>query len=101
MNIFHAISSATALFEQGKAVKGATVLTNVEAGSAMLYGVLSAVVELLTTLGVPVIDAAAEIVNAPAATATVIALVFCSDGEQSAVPREPTTKVEMELVFMT
>ena len=54
MNIFHAISSATALFEQGKAVKGATVLTNVEAGSAMLYGVLSALVELLSTLGVPV-----------------------------------------------
>lgn len=54
MNIFTTITNAKALFEQGKAMKGSTILTNVEAGSAMLYAFLSALVELLKSLGIDV-----------------------------------------------
>lgn len=54
MNIFKAISSASIVFEQGKAVKFSTVVTNTEAGGAMLYGFLSAMVTLLNSLGIEV-----------------------------------------------
>ena len=52
MNIFNAISSATEVFEQGKALNASTLLTNAEAGAAMLYGFLSAIVALLNSLGI-------------------------------------------------
>ena len=52
MNIFNAISSATSVFEQGKAINVSTLLTNAEAGAAMLYGFLSALVALLNALGI-------------------------------------------------
>ena len=54
MNIFTVISSATAVFEQGKAIKGSTLLVNAEAGAAMLYGFFSALVVLLNALGIQV-----------------------------------------------
>ena len=52
MNIFNAISSASAVFEQGKALNISTMLTNAEAGAAMLYGLLAAIVALLNALGI-------------------------------------------------
>ena len=52
MNIFSAMANATKVFEQGKAIQFSTLLTNAEAGAAMLYGVLSAVVVLLGDLGI-------------------------------------------------
>ena len=54
MNIFQVISSATAVFAQGKALNMSTLLVNAEAGAAMLYGLLSAVVTLLNALGIEV-----------------------------------------------
>ena len=54
MNIFTVISSATAVFEQGKAIKGSTLLVNAEAGAAMLYGLFSALIVLLNALGIQV-----------------------------------------------
>ena len=52
MNIFGAIASATRVFEQGKALNLSTVLTNAEAGGAMLYGLLAAIFQLLNDLGI-------------------------------------------------
>ena len=52
MNIFHAITSASTVFEQGKALSFSTMLTNAEAGAAMLYGFLAALVTLLNALGI-------------------------------------------------
>lgn len=54
MNIFKVIGSASEVFKQGKAIKGSTFLTNVEAAGAMLFSFLSAVVVLLNDLGVEV-----------------------------------------------
>ena len=54
MNIFNAIASATAVFEQGKALSLSTILTNTEAGAAMLYGFLSALVTALNAFGIEV-----------------------------------------------
>lgn len=54
MNIFQVISSGTALFEQGKALNMSTLLTNAEAGAALLYGFFSAMVALLNALGIEV-----------------------------------------------
>jgi hypothetical protein len=54
MNIFSAISDATKVIEQGKAIKFSTILTNAEAGGVMIYSFLSAVVILLQDLGVDV-----------------------------------------------
>lgn len=52
MNIFNAIASATAVFEQGKALSLSTILTNTEAGAAMLYGFLAALVTALNAFGI-------------------------------------------------
>ena len=52
MNIFSVIANATKVLEQGKAIQFSTLLTNAEAGAAMLYGLLSAVVVLLGDLGI-------------------------------------------------
>ena len=54
MNIFSAITDATKVFEQGKAINISTLLTNAEAGAAMLYGLISAIVVLLGDLGINV-----------------------------------------------
>ena len=54
MNIFQAISSATAVFEKGKALNVSSMLVNAEAGAAMLYGLFSALVALFNALGIDV-----------------------------------------------
>ena len=54
MNIFKAIISGTSLLEQGKALNGSTLLTNAEAGAAMLYAFISALVVFLQDLGINV-----------------------------------------------
>lgn len=54
MNIFNVIAAATKVFEQGKALKASTLLTNAEAGGAMLYGLLSSIVILLRDLGIEI-----------------------------------------------
>lgn len=55
MNLLNVISSVAAVFEQGKAIKGATFLTNAEATAAFIYGLLSTLVVVLNAFGV-VID---------------------------------------------
>lgn len=52
MNIFTAIPNAAKVLEQGKAIQFSTLLTNAEAGAAMLYGLLSAIVVLLGDFGI-------------------------------------------------
>jgi len=54
MNIIKVIWDIRSLFEQGKAVQFSTLVTNIEAGSAMLYGVFSALIQLLHDLGIVV-----------------------------------------------
>lgn len=54
MNIFKVITDGTQVFEQGKAFKFSAVLTNAEAGGAMLYSLLSATVLFLQDLGIDV-----------------------------------------------
>lgn len=54
MNVFHVISSASQVFEQGKSLKMSTLLANTEAGAAALYAFLSALVSLMEALGFPV-----------------------------------------------
>lgn len=61
MNIFNVLSDAKQVFEQGKAIKFSTVLTNVEAGSAMLYGLFSAVILLMKDFGIDVDPGATDI----------------------------------------
>lgn len=54
MNIFTAIADVTKVFQQGKALNTSTIVTNTEAGAALLYGFFSAVVLLLNDLGIQV-----------------------------------------------
>lgn len=61
MNIFYALADVGHIFTQGRAIKGSTIMVNAEAGAAMLYGVMSAVVTLLNDLGVPVTIGATEL----------------------------------------
>jgi len=52
MNIFNVVADASAVLKQGQALKWSTILTNTEAGAAMLYAFLASVVSLLNALGV-------------------------------------------------
>lgn len=54
MNVFTAISSATQVFQRGKALPFSAILNNTEAGAAALYAFLAAIVTLLNSLGIPV-----------------------------------------------
>jgi len=54
MNIVKIIWDIRSLFEQGKAVQFSTLVTNIEAGSAMLYGLFSSLIQLLHDLGIVV-----------------------------------------------
>lgn len=54
MKFLDFLSTATSMLEKGNAVKGSSLLVNVEAGTALIYALLSAAVELLTYFGLPV-----------------------------------------------
>lgn len=54
MNIFQVVSSASQVFQRGKALRMSTFLSNTEAGAAALYAFLAALVTLLDGLGLPV-----------------------------------------------
>ena len=54
MKILEALATASSALEQGNAIKPSTTLVNVEAGTALIYALLSAAVELLTYFGLPV-----------------------------------------------
>ena len=55
MNIFTASSAALQVFQKGRALQWSALLTNTEASAAALYALLSAIVTLLETLGLPVV----------------------------------------------
>lgn len=52
MNIFKVIASGSEVLKQGKAINGSTLLTNAEAGAAMLYSILSALAIFCSDLGI-------------------------------------------------
>lgn len=52
MNILKVMNDALQVVEQGKAIKNSTFLTNAEASGAMLYGLLSAIVMLLSNFNI-------------------------------------------------
>ena len=75
MNILNVITSAAGALEQGKSFKLSTVLSNTEAGAAMVYGVLSALFVLLKAFGVDIpvdSDQINTIANGWTATASVV-----------------------------
>lgn len=52
MDFLKIVTAGMKVLEQGNSIKGSSVLNNAEATSALLYGVLSAVVTLLQAFGV-------------------------------------------------
>ena len=79
MNIFGLIEHIKALFTQGNAIAGSSVLTNTEAFAAALYGLLSALVLVLNDLGIAVSVGGTDlhtVANGWAATASIAYSVY-------------------------